>query len=149
MGPQDLRRTGTERLGLRAPLGVVIGHRDGAAVEHEHAGEHESHRSAAEHADLVGIASACDGVDGGAERLGHRGACGLEVAGDRMQRGRRRGDPLGERAEHPARSSADLGPAGVARGAGATRDRVRDQHALAGVLARARRLVAERARVRG
>jgi hypothetical protein len=65
-----------------------------------------------------------------------------------VQRGRGRGDPLGEAAEHPRHALAELGPAARARRARPARDGVADEHQLAAVLAAPDGLVAEPRRVR-
>ena len=96
----------------------------------------------------MGVAGAVDRMDRGGERLGHRRRVRRQSVGDRVQGGRGRGEVLREPAEDPVRVPADLGAPGAARRARATRDRVGHQHPLAGVGPDARRLVAERARVR-
>ena len=148
---QHLPAHRARRLGLGAALGVAVGEGDGAPLGDEQGREHLAHRAAAEHAHVgrdLFRGRARDGVDGGGERLGHRGRGGLEPVGDRVERCLRRRHLLGEAAEHPLRLAADLRPPGGAGAAGPARHRVADQHALAGVLAHAAHLVPEGRRAR-
>ena len=141
----------SRRLGLRPALGVAVGERDGAALGDEQRGEHLAHRAAAEDAGVGGdlaCGRAVERVDGGGERLGHRGGGGLQAVGDGVQGLLGRRHQLGEAAQQPARVAADLRPAGLAVAAGAAGDRVADQHPLARVLAQAGHLVAEAGRGR-
>ena len=144
---EHLGRARAEGLGLRAALGMAVADHDVAPVEHEQPREHEPDRPAAEHGDIGRVGAACHRVHAGGQRLGHGRPGEVQAAGDRVQRGRRRGDALGEAAEHPGRSAADRRAPRAARAAGAAGHRVADEDALARVGAHAGGLVAEARRI--
>ena len=148
-GQMLLRRDRAQLLGLGAPFGVRVGDRHVSALRDQERGQHQSHRAAADHADVgrVGAARAADCVDCGGERLGHGRGVGGQFIGDEVQCRRGRRDPLGEAAEDPRERAADLGAPGCALSACAAGHRVGHKHALAGVGAYAGRLVAEATRV--
>ena len=94
-------------------MAVGDGHR--TTLRHKQRTEHQAHRPAAEHPDIARVGSPRDGVDRSRQRFSHRGSRSRKAVGDDVKGTLRRGNPLGESAQHPPRRSADLRARGEAR----------------------------------
>ena len=106
-----------EALGLLPALRVEVGDGDVAPVGHQERREHQPHGAAAEHADVAGVRTARDRVDGCGQWLGDGRSRGGKPVGEGVERLLGRGDPFGEAAEHPGRLAADLRAAARRTGA--------------------------------